>query len=248
MTSLKEPAQALPRDDTCPEHVAIIMDGNGRWASERGLPHIGGHRAGTGNLRRVVKAFAERGVKYLTIYAFSTENWNRPEEEVKGLWKLLAQMVRRERDEFHRNGVRLMHIGRRNRLSRSLTQAIDDAVELTRDNTAITLIVALDYGGRAEIVEAVRRLISSGVPPDEITEQTLSASLYTAGVPDPDLVIRTAGEMRLSNFLPWQTVYAEYYFTRSYWPDFDEEEVGQALEEYRRRQRRFGGVPPSGPG
>ena len=225
-----------------PRHVAIIMDGNGRWAKARGRPRLDGHRAGTDNLRRVLKAFTARGVEYLTIYAFSTENWSRPETEVTGLWQLLRLVIRRERDDLHRNGVRLLHVGRRDRLSAELLREIDDAVALTRDNRRITLAVALDYGGRAEIVEAMRRLTRAGVPPEEITEDAIARHLYTASLPDPDLVVRTAGEMRLSNFLVWQAAYAEYYSTPACWPDFDEAEIDRALAAYAGRVRKFGGV------
>lgn len=231
-----------PRIWPCPQHVAIIMDGNGRWARERGLPRLAGHRAGTENLRRVVRAFASYGVQYLTIYAFSTENWSRPQKEVQGLWRLLGQVIRRERDQLHKEGVRLLHIGRRDRLFPQLLRDMDDAVELTKLNTGLTLSVALDYGGRDEIVEAVRRMMRAGLKPEEVTEETLSRNLYTACIPAPDLIIRTAGEMRLSNFLTWQSAYAEYYTTPAYWPDFSEQEIERALRAYSQRERRFGGT------
>ena len=243
MATQVRPEQESPlKTAPCPTHVAIIMDGNGRWARERGLPRLGGHRAGTDNIRRVIETFADYGVKYLTIYAFSTENWSRPPQEVQGLWQLLSQVVRRELDSLHRNGVRLLHIGRRDRLAPRLLKAIDDAVERTKDNTGLTLSVALDYGGRAEIVHAVRRMMQDGLKSEEINEDTLSRYLYTASIPDPDLVIRTAGEMRMSNFLTWQTAYAEYYTTPAYWPDFDQEEIERALKAYGQRERRFGGI------
>ncbi len=241
-TQATEAHKPPPRISPCPRHVAIIMDGNGRWARERGLPRLGGHKAGTANIRNVIRAFADHGVQYLTIYAFSTENWSRPDTEVKGLWHILSQVIRRERDELHKNGVRLLHIGRRDRLSPRLVKAIDQAVELTRYNTRITLSVALDYGGRAEIAEAVRRMLATGLRPDQVTEEAIARHLYTAGVPDPDLVIRTAGEMRMSNFLIWQSAYAEYYSTTVYWPDFNQAEVERALQAYARRERKFGGV------
>ena len=241
-TQVRPEQESPPKSASCPTHVAIIMDGNGRWARERGLPRLGGHRAGTENIRRVIQAFADYGVKYLTIYAFSTENWSRPPQEVQGLWQLLSQVVRRELDSLHRNGVRLLHIGRRDRLAPRLLKAFDDAVERTKDNTGITLSVALDYGGRAEIVHAVRRMMQDGLKSEEITENTLSGYLYTASIPDPDLVIRTAGEMRLSNFLTWQSAYAEYYTIPAYWPDFDQEEIERALRAYSQRERRFGGI------
>jgi undecaprenyl diphosphate synthase len=226
-----------------PQHVAIITDGNGRWAAERGLPRLEGHRAGTKNTSRVIKAFAEQGVRYLTIYAFSTENWSRPEEEVEGLWRLFAHVMESEREHLHAQGVRLRHIGRRDRISPTLLRAIDDAVALTANNTSITLNVALDYGGRYEIVEAVRQIVNSGARPEDVNEDVIAAHMYSAGTPDPDLVIRTGGEMRLSNYLIWQTAYAELYVTQTYWPDFGVEEVRKALEAYSRRQRRFGKAP-----
>ena len=228
-----------------PTHVAVIMDGNGRWAENRGLQRLEGHRAGTRNIRRVIQAFAEHGVEYLTLYAFSTENWSRPPDEVDGLWRLLAEAVDREVQDLHANGVRLLHIGRKDRLARPLREAIENAIALTKDNRRITLCVALDYGGRVEIVDAVRRMLAEGVKPDDVTEQAIAAHLDTAGIPDPDLIIRTGGEMRLSNFLLWQTAYSEYYATDTGWPDFSEVEVQQALAAYAKRQRRFGGLDPS---
>ena len=236
-------------DSASPAHVAIIMDGNGRWAAERGLPRLSGHQAGTENIRSVIEAFAERGVKYLTIFAFSTENWSRPEAEVEGLWRLLGGVIEREVESFHRHGIRLRHLGRRDHLSNSLLKAIDRAVELTKGNHRLTLSVALDYGGRHEIVEAVRGMIAAGVTPEAVTEGCVSSYLYTAGLPDPDLVIRTAGELRMSNFLIWQTAYAEFYVTGTYWPDFRTQEIEKALEAYSRRKRRFGGAAalPSSP-
>lgn len=239
-TEASPPITAAP--SAVPLHVAVIMDGNGRWAKQRGLPRLAGHRAGTENIRRVIRAFADQGVKYLTIYAFSTENWSRPPDEVKGLWRLLGQVIRKERDALHENGVRLQHIGRRDRLSPPLLKAIDEAAELTRNNTRLVLSVALDYGGRDEILGAVRAIVRQGVRPEDISDETIASRLFTAGLPDPDLVIRTAGEMRLSNFLIWQTAYAEFYVTAAYWPDFDEEEIRRALEAYARRERRFGSL------
>ncbi|MBM4405693.1 MAG: isoprenyl transferase [Chloroflexi bacterium] len=230
------------RSSAVPRHVAIIMDGNGRWAQERGLPRLAGHRAGTKNIRRVLKAFDGLGVRYVTIYAFSTENWTRPPEEVKGLWRLLGQVIGRESRALHKNNVRIRHIGRMDRLPPSLQKAIDQALELTKENTGITLTVALDYGGRAELVEAVRRLLQEGLRPGEVTEEAIAVRLHTGGLPDPDLIIRTGGEMRLSNFLIWQSAYAEYYASPVCWPDFDEAETAKAVEAYGRRQRKFGGL------
>ncbi len=228
-----------------PTHVGIIMDGNGRWAAERGLPRLAGHRAGTENLRRTLEASVEFGIKILTIYAFSTENWQRPDSEVLGLLSILEQMLKREVKNLHRNGVRLRHLGRTEGLSLGLQEEIGKAIDLTCDNTRITLNVAFNYGGRTEIVDACRRLLADKVDPIQVDEALLSSYLYTAGQPDPDLIIRTAGEMRLSNFLVWQAAYAEYYCTPTYWPNFDKEELRKALLAYGQRKRRFGGLNPS---
>ena len=229
-----------------PRHVAIIMDGNGRWAQARGLPRLAGHRAGTENLRRILQACADFGIEVLTVYAFSTENWSRPEEEVKGLMALLIQYVRHELDNLDRNGVQIRHSGKAEGISPDILHEIERAVERTRHNSKIILNVAFNYGGRAEIVEATRRMIQDGVKPDEVTEALFGQYLYTAGLPDPDLIIRTAGEMRLSNFLLWQAAYAEYYSSPVFWPDFDEAELYKALAEYARRERKFGRVPTAG--
>ncbi len=225
-----------------PAHVAIIMDGNGRWAKKRGLPRAAGHKAGTDNLRRVIEAAAELGIRILTIYAFSTENWQRPADEVNGLMSIFEEVIDRELGELHRNGVRLRHIGRLERLSPAFADKVRAAIALTRDNTRLTLNIAFNYGGRAEIVEAVRRIVAEGIPPEQISDDTVAAHLYTAGQPDPDLIIRTSGEMRVSNFLIWQGAYSEYFITPTYWPDFDKEQLRLALEEYSRRHRRFGGL------
>ena len=223
-----------------PAHVAIIMDGNGRWARERGLPRSEGHRAGAENIRPVLRRLAKYGVKYVTLFAFSTENWERPEEEVGALMELLGEVIRRETGPLHSEGVQIKHIGRMDRLPSSLQDAIRECVELTSGNKAMTLSVAFDYGGRAEILDAVRAIAAQGIAPAEITEATFARRLYTGGLPDPDLIIRTAGEMRLSNFLLWQAAYSEYHSTEVLWPDFDEDEVTRALVSYSRRQRRFG--------
>jgi undecaprenyl diphosphate synthase len=231
---------ALPRP--LPRHVAIIMDGNGRWATARGLPRLHGHRAGTDNVREVLKASVEFGIEYLTIYAFSTENWTRPADEVNGLFQIMAEVIRDETAELHRNGVCVRHIGRSEGLPVDLVRAIHEATTLTKDNRRIILNVAFNYGGRAELVDAVRRIIRDGIPAEEVTEELISRYLYTGGQPDPDLIIRTAGEMRLSNFLIWQAAYAEYYSTSTYWPDFGRDELRRALEAYANRQRKFGGI------
>ena len=223
-----------------PKHVAIIMDGNGRWAANHGKSVSEGHRAGTENLRRIIEAFCSHGVRYLTLYAFSTENWDRPKDEVAALLEIVKEVIRSEVEELHRGGIRLRHIGRLDRLPEDLRRSIHESIELTRHNSRITLCVAFDYGGRAEIVEAVRAMIADEVRPEDVSESLLRQYMYTDGMPDPDLIIRTSGEERLSNFLIWQAAYAEYYTTPVFWPDFDEAEVDKALEAYSGRRRRFG--------
>ena len=223
-----------------PVHVAIIMDGNGRWARKQGLPRLAGHRAGVENMRRVLTAAVEFGIQVLTIYAFSTENWGRPEDEVHGLLGIIEDVLQREVPDLHKNGVRLRHLGSLEGLADSTVQGVRRAIELTRNNDRITLNVAFNYGGRAEIIQAVRRMIADQVPPAQVDEALFSKYLYTAGLPDPDLIIRTAGEMRLSNFLIWQAAYAEYYATSTLWPDFDKRELYQSLVAFSQRQRRFG--------
>ena len=244
-TPRTEPAERIAAEyglSAVPRHVAIIMDGNGRWARARGLPRLSGHHAGRENVRRITMACADVGVEVLSIYAFSTENWRRPADEVRGLMSLLAEAIDREAADLHRNNVQIRHSGSLEGISRSLASSVRRAVELTRDNTRMVLNVAFNYGGRAEIVRAVRRMVESGATADEVTEERLDAFLDTAGLPDPDLVIRTAGEMRLSNFLLWQAAYAEYYSTAVCWPDFGREELYRAFADYGRRVRRFGGL------
>jgi undecaprenyl diphosphate synthase len=225
-----------------PLHVAIIMDGNGRWAQQRGLPRVAGHRAGTENIRRIIESFADYKVKYLTLYAFSTENWKRPEAEVRSLLDILSEVIDRETTNLHENGVRLRHIGRLDGLSEQLQEAVRRALELTKNNTRITVSIAFNYGGRAEIVDAVKKIVQDGLPAETIDEDTICRYLYTAELPDPDLIIRTAGEVRLSNFLIWQAAYSELYSTPTYWPDFGKEEIQRALVAYSQRARRFGGL------
>jgi undecaprenyl diphosphate synthase len=220
----------------------MIMDGNGRWALSRGLPRMAGHKAGTENLRRVIRATAEFGIKYLTIYAFSTENWGRPPEEVRGLLTILEDVIDRELNELHKEGVQLRHLGRLEQLSPMLQEKVLDAVELTKNNDRLILNIAWNYGGRDEIVQAIQRMMKDGVASDKVTDELVSQYLYTAGVPDPDLIIRTSGELRISNFLIWQSAYSEWYVTPTYWPDFDKEEFRRALETYGQRDRRYGGV------
>jgi len=216
------------------------MDGNGRWAKQRKLPRLLGHRAGTENTHRVLRACGEFGIEIVTLYGFSTENWRRPKGEVNGLFGIFEDAIDREVPELHRNGVRLRHLGRTDRLPERLIQKINSATELTKDNDRLTLNLAFNYGGRAEIVDATRRIIAEGIDPAAIDEELFASYLYTAGLPDLDLFIRTGGEMRLSNFLLWQTAYAEYYTTPTYWPDFDEAELEKALVAYGQRTRKFG--------
>jgi len=228
-----------------PKHIAIIMDGNGRWALSRGLPRLAGHRAGTENLRRVIEACIEFGIEYLTIYAFSTENWGRPLEEVRGLMRILEDVIDRELRELHDQGVQLHHIGRLDRLNPKLRQKVLDAIEYTKDNDRLVLNVAFNYGGRDEIVCAIQAMIRAGVKAEDVTDELVSEYLFTAGEPDPDLIIRTSGELRGSNFLIWQGAYSEWYFTPTYWPDFDKDELRLALEEFISRERRYGLAPES---
>lgn len=225
-----------------PKHIGIIMDGNGRWALSRGLPRLAGHRAGTENLRRVIEACVEFGIQYLTLYAFSTENWGRPPIEVQGLMRILEDVIDRELRELHEEGVQLRHIGRLDRIKPSLKRKVLDAIELTKHNNRLILNIAFNYGGRDEIVWAIRHIIKDGVPADGVTDELVSRYLFTAGVPDPDLIIRTSGELRGSNFLIWQGAYAEWYFTPTYWPDFGKEELREAIEEFSHRERRYGQV------
>jgi undecaprenyl diphosphate synthase len=225
-----------------PCHIAIIMDGNGRWARKRGLPRLAGHRAGTENIRRIVTECAEQGVRYLTLYAFSTENWSRPSAEVSGLMHILSEFIDRETANLHREGAQIRHLGRMDNVSGALQRKIRSAIEQTRENQRLILSVAFNYGGRADIVDAVRALVAEGVPAAQITEEAIDAHLSTGGMPDPDLIIRTSGEWRLSNFLIWQAAYSEYWTTPAFWPDFSPEHLRKAIEDYGQRQRRFGGL------
>jgi len=227
-----------------PQHVAIIMDGNGRWAKRRGLPRLAGHKQGATNAQRVLEIFTEYGISYLTLYAFSTENWNRPQAEVNGLLQLLEKKLDEGVKLAQEKGIKIRHLGKLDGLSPEIQHRIKQALELTQNNTGMTISLAFNYGGRDEIVEVMRRLILSGIPAQKIDESIVSQYLYTAGIPDPDLIIRTGGESRLSNFLTWQAAYAEIYFTPVLWPDFDRREIDKALIFYRQRQRRFGSVAP----
>ena len=229
-----------------PVHVAIIMDGNGRWARSRGLPRSEGHRRGTEALRRTVTGAVELGLDYLTVFAFSTENWKRPAGEVDGLMGLLRRYLQSEIAEFHKNGVCLRVIGERGQLPGDVVLLIEDAESLTASNKGRTLVVALNYSGRQEFVVAARRLARAAVDgqlgPDRIDEDQVSEALFTAGIPDPDLIIRTSGERRLSNFLLWQSAYSEFVFLDKYWPDFGKEDLEAAILEYQGRRRRYGAV------
>jgi undecaprenyl diphosphate synthase len=225
-----------------PRHIAIIMDGNGRWAKRRGLPRLAGHRAGTENIRRIVRECVAQGVRYLTLYAFSTENWSRPSREVDGLMRILGEFIDRETHSLHEENVQIRHLGRLEGISEILKRKILGAIELTRDNQRLTLAVAFNYGGRSDIVDAVRALVALGLPPDAIGEQQIGEHLSTCGMPDPDLIIRTSGEWRLSNFLIWQAAYSEYWTTPIFWPDFGPEQMRQAIHDYGQRERRFGGL------
>lgn len=223
-----------------PRHIAIIMDGNGRWARQRGLPRLAGHRAGTENLRQIIEACVEFGVQYLTIYAFSTENWGRPADEVEGLMKIFDDVFDRELNELHRQGAQLRHVGRLDGVRPSFIKKIERGVALTKDNDKLILNVAFNYGGRDEIVHAIKKLIADGLNPDEVDLDTIESYLFTQGSPDPDLVIRTSGEKRTSNFLLWQSAYSEWYFPKVFWPDFNRKELIKAIIEYSQRNRRFG--------
>lgn len=223
-----------------PQHIAVIMDGNGRWATGRHLPRSMGHHAGVEALRRIVRLCDEYHVPMLSVYAFSTENWGRPQEEVDALMRLLWETIRSDVDRLHRNGVRLRHIGRLADLAPDIQDAIQHMMTLTNGNRKFELNVCFNYGGRAEIVDAVREIVASGTPAEEITEEAIADHLYTRDLPDPDLIIRTGGEMRLSNYLIWQAAYAEYYSTPALWPDFDRDDFLAALDAFATRKRRFG--------
>ena len=225
-----------------PRHIAIIMDGNGRWAKKRRLPRIEGHRRGANSLREAITACAKLGIKYLTVYAFSTENWKRPKAEVKFLMRLLSQAIDKELNELKKNKIRVRFIGRTNMLPKKLQRKIKGAESSTKTNKRLNLNVCLSYGGRAEIVDAIKLLLKKEVNSGKITESLLAKHLYTAGMPDPDLLIRTASEFRISNFLLWQIAYSEIWVTHTLWPDFKEKHLIEAIKEYQKRERRFGKV------
>ena len=227
---------------TAPRHIAIIMDGNGRWAKERGLPRIAGHEQGAESVRAITEACVELGVEFLTVYAFSTENWKRPEAEVAALWMLLEHFIEQEKPTLMKNNVRLQAIGRLHELPASCQHALREAVALTSSNTATTLVLALNYSGRTELVDAVQSICRSGLAPEAIDADAISRHLYTRDIPDPDLLIRTSGELRLSNFLLWQLSYTEIYVTEKLWPDFGKADLREAIGEFNKRERRFGGT------
>ena len=235
-----------PQRSATPRHIAIIMDGNGRWATARGLTRVEGHKRGAEATQKVVEAARDMGVEYITLFAFSSENWKRPKVEVSALMDLLRYYLKKETSEMHKSGVRLRVIGDRTRLPDDICALIDHAEDVTRDNTAITAVIALSYGGRQDIVNAARRLASEVAAgtrtADSITDDDFANTLSTAGIPDPDLLIRTSGENRVSNFLLWQMAYSEFYFTDAHWPDFTAAHLRQAVDDYGQRQRRFGGI------
>ena len=233
---LNIPAERIPR------HIAIIMDGNGRWAKKRGLPRLAGHRQGTENLRRVIKACVEFGIKYLTIYAFSTENWGRPEDEVRGLNQIFNDAFANEFEELNQQGVRILHIGQREGIGSDMMSKIDNAVEKSKTNDRLILSVALNYGSRNEIMQAVKKIVADKTPEDQVTEELITRNLFTADTPEPDLVIRTSGEQRLSNFLLWQSAYSEWVFPDVLWPDYGREELIKSIQEFAKRDRRFGKI------
>lgn len=233
-------AESSPSSPEVPNHVAIIMDGNGRWANERGLSRMEGHEAGTENIRRILRRAAEHGVRYLTFWAFSTENWRRPEEEVAGLMGILGRALISETDELHRQGAQLRHIGDLNALDPDLAATVIQAMDLTAHNDRIVLTIAFNYGGRQELIQAVQRMIRDNVDPNTVSEETFQRYLYMPDLPDADLIIRTSGEYRLSNFLLWQGAYSELYFTAKYWPDFSSADFDDALADFGSRERRFG--------
>jgi undecaprenyl diphosphate synthase len=227
-----------------PVHVAFIMDGNGRWAQKQNLPRIAGHEVGVQRIQGILETLAPLGVKFVTLYAFSTENWARPQDEVDGIMDVFSEAVASQTEDLHKQNVRIVHVGKTENLSPGLKDAVVDAQRLTADNTRITLNIAFDYGGRAEILEAARRIIKDGINPDSIDEELFSQYLFTAHCPDPDLIIRTGGEQRISNFLLWQSAYSEMHYTSTLWPDLDAAELVQVLETFGSRRRRYGALNP----
>jgi len=242
MTKSQVPTKSQTGNLQIPKHIAIIMDGNGRWAQKRKLPRIEGHRRGSVSLKEAVKACVEFGVKYLTVYAFSTENWKRPKEEVGFLMNLLSSTIDREIDELNKNKIKIRFLGRISMLPEKLLNKIISAEDKTKGNSRLNLNIMLSYGGRAELTDAVKSIVKNNVKSDRINEDLISRSLYTAGMPDPDLLIRTAGEMRVSNFMLWQIAYSEIWVTDVLWPDFRKKHLLEAIDDYNGRIRKFGGV------
>lgn len=240
MANKKSETSNSDANKTVPKHVAIIMDGNGRWAKQRGLPRSAGHRQGTENLRHIIRASVELGIEVLTIYAFSTENWNRPRREVNLLMQILEMVIDRELAELNEEGVQIRHIGELDGIASRLQKKVIQACETTKHNTRLILNVAFNYGGRDEIVHAMKDIMNEGIPASDITEELISEHLYTGGLRDPDLIIRTSGEFRLSNFLIWQSAYSEHYYTDVYWPEFDKDCLREAVDDFASRKRRFG--------
>lgn len=236
------PSNTTGKDNRLPLHVAIVPDGNGRWAERKGLPRLEGHRAGSKNMRTIIEHLNKCEIKCVTLYGFSTENWGRPKKEIDGLFRILDERINHDVPELHKWGVRLRHLGRLGELPERLRNTIVKAVELTRNNDGMMLNLAFNYGGRSEIVDAVSRIMADKVPLQKVDEKLFESYLYTAGLPDVDLLIRTGDEWRLSNFLLWQTAYSEYYFTDVLWPDFRREDVDKALVAYSQRKRRFGAL------
>ncbi|MEO0088252.1 MAG: isoprenyl transferase [candidate division WOR-3 bacterium] len=228
--------------ENIPQHIAIIMDGNGRWAKERNLPRYFGHRAGVESVREIVRSCAKLGIKYLTLYVFSTENWERPEKEVNALMNLLKKLLKSEAKELNKNNVRVKAIGQIERLPKEVRKNLDELIALTKNNTGLTLVLSLSYGGRQEIIEAVKKILTKKVEPESLDEKKFREFLYDPEIPDPDLLIRTGGEYRISNFLLFQSAYTEFYFTKTLWPDFREKDLLLAIEDYKKRKRKFGRV------
>ena len=225
-----------------PAHLALIPDGNGRWAERNGLPRLAGHQAGMSNMHRMMDYIFDYPFRYFTLYGFSTENWGRPDTEVAGLFDLVEDFIDAHVQEIHQRNVKFQHLGRLKELPKSLQDSVNNAVKLTKKNTGLVLSVAFNYGGRAEIIDAVRHLIKAGIPPEQIDEKLFADYLYTGGIPDVDLMVRTGNEIRLSNFLIWQTAYAENYYSKVMWPDFTRKDLDKALDAYSQRKRRFGRV------
>lgn len=225
-----------------PKHIGIIMDGNGRWAERRNLPRIMGHKEGIKAVRRTVKGAVKYGIEYLTLYSFSTENWKRPKEEVEFLFSLMEKNLKKEGENLNKNNVKVRFMGRKEELPKNLIEIMDYVENLTKKNTGLNLIFAINYGGKSEIVDCIKRIIENGYKIEDINEDLINKFLYLPDVPEPDLIIRTSGEKRLSNFLIWQSAYSEFYFTPVLWPDFDEKEFLKALIDYQKRKRKFGGI------